>query len=69
MKKKNFWFGNTHGDFENRKQILAAAQRKCERGQPTQWRDFMSGTAKAFTSRKTFLAYAKKVGLNPKIED
>ena len=67
--REYFWFGNTHGDFENRKQILAAAQRKCERGQPTQWRDFMSGTAKAFTSRKTFLDYAKKVGLNPKIED
>lgn len=67
--REYFWFGNTHGDYENRKQILAAAQRKCERGQPTQWQDFMSGTAKAFTSRKTFLAYAKKVGLNPKIED
>lgn len=67
--REYFWFGNTHGDYENRKQILAAAQRKCERGQPTQWRDFMSGTAKAFTSRKTFLAYAKKVGLNPRIED
>lgn len=67
--REYFWLGNTHGDYESRKEILAAAKRKCERGQPTQWRDFMSGTAKAFTSRKTFLAYAKKVGLNPRIED
>lgn len=67
--REYFWFGNTHGDFESKKDILAAAKRKCERGQPTRFRDFMSGTATAYTSREKFLAAAKKVGLNPKIED
>lgn len=67
--REYFWFGNTHGDFESKKDILAAAKRKCERGQPTRFRDFMSGTATAYTSREKFLAAAKKVGLNPRIDD
>lgn len=67
--REYFWFGNNYGEFENKKQILAAAQRKCKNGQPTRFRDYMSGTAKAFTNRKSFLAAAEKVGLKPNLKD
>jgi hypothetical protein len=67
--REYFWFGNNYGDYENKKQILAAAQRKCEKGQPTRFKDYMSGTAKAYTNRKSFLAAAEKVGLKPDLKD
>ncbi len=67
--REYFWFSNDHGDYENKKQMLAAAKRKTERGQPKNFKDYMSGEARVFTSREKFLAAAKKVGINPRIDD
>lgn len=63
--KEYFWMRG----FESRKDALAAGKRKQQQGQPRNFRDWVIGTNKVFSSAEAFLKAAKAVGLNPKMDD
>jgi hypothetical protein len=54
--------------FDTRKEALDAGKSKQKYGQPEQFWDWVQGKNRVFTSRSKFLAAAKKVGLNPKLD-
>lgn len=62
--REYFWMRG----FESRKEALDAAKSKQERGQPTQFRDWVKGRNQVFSKVETFLKAAEKVGLNPRLD-
>lgn len=63
--KEYFW----SGPFFDRKSAMAFGKMKQERGQPKNFRDWVKGTNTIIQGLDKFVAAAKKVGLNPKVDD
>lgn len=59
-----FW----SGPYKERKNALALGKRKQDRGQPKTFTDWVKGENKAIQGLDKFVAAAKKVGLNPKVD-
>jgi hypothetical protein len=55
--------------FDTRKEAVKAGKRKQKVGQPKTFIDWVSGKNQVFSNIEGFLKAAKKVGLNPRIDD
>lgn len=63
--REYFWMGA----FFSRKEAMAVGKQKQLRGQPQNFRDWGKGTNKIIKGLDAFIKEAKKVGLNPRVDN